>query len=686
MLRWGFLIMLALAPLPLGSNRPIPWTVLALAVGLMLLAWSALAAVRPARGVLPPDRLWPALAGLALVVLLALLQIAPLTPRAWHHPLWLEAAGVLGDQVSGRISVDPHATGTALMLLLTNAAVFWLALQLGREAQGARRIVQAIALAGLGYAGYGLIVLLLDLNLVLWWRNWTGMTGVTSSFVNRNSYATYAGLGLLCALGLLITTVWRDLRSRRLRRLPWRVRVGRITWRGWWLVAAVVAVAFALILTRSRAGVTSSAIGVAVLLGCFGATRLMRRRDVVVSAGAALALAAVVFALGGDELAGRLEQRGFESPRWTAYPQIARAIGDAPWLGTGYGTFPEVFRGHQQGVSGTYWNHAHNTYLENALELGVPAALALTGAIGWLAFGCAQSPRRRRSNALYPCLGIAATTLVGLHALLDFSLEIPAVAVTYAAILGVACARARGTPAAARQDEMAAWRSPRQRRGLALGAIVAAAVLAFAVPRLVAELAGLPARVVERQLEASLTPRPGRLELASAAGRTAAAWAAAGENWSQVARAELALAAVPGILPNARQGRLERADEALRRALAAAPANPPAWARLAHATLARGGDAAVVSGALALSVLTGPNDGSLIAYRSAIAALAWDQLDVRTQRLFAREFVKTMAFAPQPFVEAIRRSASVEVVRAQLEDQPRLQQELERLLRILGRR
>jgi tetratricopeptide (TPR) repeat protein len=216
--------------------------------------------------------------------------------------------------------------------------------------------------------------------------------------------------------------------------------------------------------------------------------------------------------------------------------------------------------------------------------------------------------------------------------------------------------------------------------------VVGTAILAFAVPRLAAELTGLPARVVERQLEASLTPSAGRLERASAAGRAAAAWAPAGEHWSQVARAELALAAAPGLLSNARQSRLERADEALRRALAAAPANPPAWARLAHATLARGGDATVISGALALSVLTGPNDGSLIAYRSAVAALAWDQLDTRTQSLFAREFVKTMAFAPQPFVEAIRRTAGAEVVRAQLEEQPRLQQELERLLRLLGRR
>ena len=97
--------------------------------------------------------------------------------------------------------------------------------------------------------------------MVLWWRKWTWMTGLTSSFVNRNTYATYAGLGLLCAVGLLITTVYRDLRSRRLRRLPWRVRLMRITWRGWWLVGGVLCLAFALLLTRSRGGVASSAAG-----------------------------------------------------------------------------------------------------------------------------------------------------------------------------------------------------------------------------------------------------------------------------------------------------------------------------------------------------------------------------------------------------------------------------------------
>jgi hypothetical protein len=54
--------------------------------------------------------------------------------------------------------------------------------------------------------------------------------------------------------------------------------------------------------------------------------------------------------------------------------------------------------------------------------------------------------------------------------------------------------------------------------------------------------------------------------------------------------------------------------------------------------------------------------------------------------LFARQFVKTMRFAPQPFVEAIRRSEGVSAVRAQLEHEPELEREFERLLLVLGRR
>jgi hypothetical protein len=109
-LLWALIALLAWAPLPPGSNRPIPWTGLALATAVLLIAWSARAAFGPARPMVTPDRLWPALAGFVLVLVVIDVQMLPFLPRTLHHPVWLEASAVLRDTARGRISADPHAT------------------------------------------------------------------------------------------------------------------------------------------------------------------------------------------------------------------------------------------------------------------------------------------------------------------------------------------------------------------------------------------------------------------------------------------------------------------------------------------------------------------------------------------------------------------------------------------------
>ena len=88
-----------------------------------------------------------------------------------------------------------------------------------------------------------------------------------------------------------------------------------------------------------------------------------------------------------------------------------------------------------------HYDRAHNTWLENLFELGIPAALALFLSIGGLALTCLRGVRERHRDWAIPATGVAATVLVGVHALLDFSLQIPAVGILYACIMGVACAQ-----------------------------------------------------------------------------------------------------------------------------------------------------------------------------------------------------------------------------------------------------
>lgn len=47
----------------------------------------------------------------------------------------------------------------------------------------------------------------------------------------------------------------------------------------------------------------------------------------------------------------------------------------------------------------------------------------------------------RRKNRIYPLVGIGTTMLVGAHSSMDFSLQIPAVALTYSVLLGITLAQ-----------------------------------------------------------------------------------------------------------------------------------------------------------------------------------------------------------------------------------------------------
>ena len=54
---------------------------------------------------------------------------------------------------------------------------------------------------------------------------------------------------------------------------------------------------------------------------------------------------------------------------------------------------------------------------------------------------CLMGVRVRRRNAIYPCIGVAATVLIAVHSTVDFSLQNPAVAATYALLMGAAVAQ-----------------------------------------------------------------------------------------------------------------------------------------------------------------------------------------------------------------------------------------------------
>jgi hypothetical protein len=117
------------------------------------------------------------------------------------------------------------------------------------------------------------------------------------------------------------------------------------------------------------------------------------------------------------------------------------AMGDAPMLGTGAGTFEEVFRFYRTGDFKATVTHAGSGYHEALLELGTFAAGALFLLFAGFGLLTLTGALRRQRDSAYAAAGLAATVLVAAHAAFDYSLKVPAIAATYCLLVGAACAQ-----------------------------------------------------------------------------------------------------------------------------------------------------------------------------------------------------------------------------------------------------
>ena len=109
-------------------------------------------------------------------------------------------------QVDSSISVNRDLTSLALLRLLTAASVFWIALQLCQNALRATYLMRAIVWITSAYAAYGLIALATFQS-----ENTVSRGFVTSTFINHNHFATYAGMGLVAACGLIFRIYQREV-------------------------------------------------------------------------------------------------------------------------------------------------------------------------------------------------------------------------------------------------------------------------------------------------------------------------------------------------------------------------------------------------------------------------------------------------------------------------------------------
>ncbi len=354
----------------------------------------------------------------------------------------------------GSISVAPHKTISNATFFLSHGAFFWLVF-----AYCDRRIrsVQLLRFCGIVvalYAVYGFIIFVSGNESVLWYKKWASFGSLTSTFVNRNSFAAFAGLGLQCLIAYAYYWLQDELMEGRTGRELYRHVIETVIARAWWLPLGIVLTAIAILLTNSRGGFGSVAIAVFLLI-LLSSSSYQRVRSVFrrfFGSVTVLAMVVGLFALSGEMLESRLQMDTTFDQRFIVYPLVVEAIMDRPLTGFGLGTFDDVFRIYRDQNVTIYFDRAHNDYLELAVTAGIPAAAMLVLAfvnfvaflIGRLKFGA--------QHRAFIALGITSSIQLGLHSLVDFPLQIPAISYMWCAILAASvalahrCEKASGIP------------------------------------------------------------------------------------------------------------------------------------------------------------------------------------------------------------------------------------------------
>ncbi|PPJ49396.1 O-antigen ligase domain-containing protein [Rhizobium sp. KAs_5_22] len=391
-------------------------------------------------------------AALSILVVMSLwifLQTVDLSATGFANPGWPEANSASG-RSGGTISVAPADTLSALIQIAAPFVAFMGGLVFCHSEARASSMLRALAISAGIVATLSLVQYLVFPNYLLFWEKRDYLRNFTAVFVNRNTAATFLGFTTVLLSGLLWQSEQEGTLTALFRRLTAEkpVRKSRGTGQVILLLCLLVPTFAGLMLTQSRAGIASTFVAMLFFLTYLVATRQQssryaspvrsrQTRSRLIAMAAVLAgLIAIGLVFSGRVIL-RAEVGGMDESRLCVAAGILRAISDYPLTGMGFGTFEAGFpayRSAECSIEGV-WDRAHNFYLEGTLGLGAIFLVSLVIAVGALMKSFMTGLRERRKARIYPAMGIAILILAMLHSALDFSLQLPGLALFFAAVL-----------------------------------------------------------------------------------------------------------------------------------------------------------------------------------------------------------------------------------------------------------
>lgn len=413
-----------------GSGQGV-WRNLSLQLlGIALIAWATLFPNKPED---PDDRpVFLYLLG-AIAAAVVLLQLIPLSAGLWPdlpgRRALAERLLLLGNELpSLPVSEAPYGSVMAMLAVIPGIALF-IAVKMLRPSPA--WLAAAIVL------GLSASIIVSALQVAGGAQSWAYLypftnTGAVGLFANRNHMGTLLLVSIPFAAALLVTT-----RSDRGGSKQGRVAIG---------VVALVLVVIGIVLNGSLA-VLALSLPVMVASAAL-APAAIRWRKLALSL-AALGIAAAIVLLAANPVGGasRLGADTSIQSRTEIWATTTQAIRDTMPVGTGLGTFSLIYRQYEDPalVSSEYVNHAHNDYLELALELGLAGIVLMALFLAWWIVASAKVWTSPLSTPFGRAATIASGVIIA-HTIVDYPLRTSAIAAIFGVAIALIAQRLRSTP------------------------------------------------------------------------------------------------------------------------------------------------------------------------------------------------------------------------------------------------
>jgi putative inorganic carbon (HCO3(-)) transporter len=338
------------------------------------------------------------------------------------------------------LSTDYGQSQIALLKSVSYFCLFTATLMLVKDIKTLKTILVVILIAAAAQALYGTLEVLVGVKHSLVF-GLPVKDEVTGSFVYKNHFANYIMLGLSAGIGIMVASL-QETQTGNAKDFMRSIALTLLGNKALIRICLAIMV-IALVMSKSRMG--NVAFFASMTICGVIALALIRNRNrgltILIVSMFIIDMFILSAWFGLDKVQERLAQTNLaQESRDEVVIDAMPIVLDFPLIGSGGGSFYSIFPQYKVAQVHSFYDHAHNDYLQMAIEYGVAATLLLALLVGLSLYKALHAMKHRKMSIMKGAAFASCMAIIGMliHMTVDFPLQAPANAGYFVVFLALA--------------------------------------------------------------------------------------------------------------------------------------------------------------------------------------------------------------------------------------------------------